>query len=123
VNEPKFRSGVVQTSWISTTRRDSRPLSVGRVPTYLVESYLPKLEPGAAVIVAALARGESGARHRWSLFLPEDEICFHVLDGDSEEVIREATVRAELRCQRISEVDLISAEPLEPEKTPERSPR
>jgi hypothetical protein len=74
------------------------------MPTYLVESYLPKLGPGAAAIVAALTGGGSGARHRWSVFLPEDEICFHVIDGPSEEAVREAALRAELRYQRISRV-------------------
>jgi hypothetical protein len=81
------------------------------VPTYLVESYLPQAEAAAAV--AALVGIGPDARHRWSLVLPEEEMCLHVLDGPSVEVVREATALARLRCQRISRVDLISAEQLE----------
>jgi hypothetical protein len=82
------------------------------MPTYLVESYVPKSESNLAATVAAFARSGSGARHRWSLFLPDEDICLHVLDGPSAEVVRDATVRAALRCQRISQVVLISAEHL-----------
>ncbi len=78
------------------------------MPTYLVESYLPRAGASAAASVAALLG--SGAQHRWSLVLPEEDICLHVLDGPSAEVVREAAVRAELRCQRISQVVLIAAE-------------
>jgi len=80
------------------------------VPTYLIESYLPGAEASAAATVAALAGSRSGTRHRWSLLLPEEEICFHVLEGPSAEVVRQATVRAELPCQRITEAVLISAD-------------
>jgi hypothetical protein len=80
------------------------------VPTYLVESYLPGAESSVAATVAALVGSRSGTRHRWSLLLPEEEICFHVLEGPSAEVVRETTVRAELPCQRITEALLISAE-------------
>jgi hypothetical protein len=78
------------------------------VPTYLVESYLPQGESQAAATVAALVASGSGARHRWSLLLPEEDICLHVLDGPSAEVVRAATVRAKLRCQRISQVVLMA---------------
>ncbi|HYU61547.1 MAG TPA: hypothetical protein VEK39_12380 [Solirubrobacterales bacterium] len=53
------------------------------------------------------------ARHRWSLLLPDEDICLHLFDGPSAEVVREATMRAELRCQRISQVVLIGTEHLE----------
>ncbi len=79
------------------------------MPTFLVESYLPGAESSAAATVAALVGSRSGTRHRWSLLLPEEEICFHVLEGQSAEVVREATLRAQLPCQRITEAVLISA--------------
>jgi hypothetical protein len=84
------------------------------MPTYLVESYLPETEAHAAGELAALLASASGARHRWSLVLPEEDICLHVLDGPSADAIREATLRAELRCQRISQVVLISADSPDP---------
>jgi hypothetical protein len=80
------------------------------MPTYLVESYIPKAASSRAVVFAALLGTESGARHRWSVLLPEEDICLHVLDGSTAEVVRDAAVRAELRCQRISEVVLIATE-------------
>jgi hypothetical protein len=83
------------------------------MPTYLVESYEAQARPYAAV--AALLAGGTGARHHWSLVLLEDEICLHVLDAPSAEVVRAAIVRAELRCQRISEVELIHGRQLEGE--------
>jgi hypothetical protein len=82
------------------------------MPTYLVESYLPQAGSRAAEIVAALLESDSAARHRCSLVLPDEEICLHVLDGPSAKVIREAAAKAELRYQRISSVELISAEQL-----------
>jgi hypothetical protein len=84
------------------------------VPTYLVESYLPRAESSAAAAVAALlGNGSGGAQYRWSLVLPEEDICMHVLDGPSAEVVRDAIERAELSCQRISQVVLIAYEHIE----------
>ena len=80
------------------------------MPTYLVESYFPHGAACAAGTVEALVASDSGAKHRWSLVLAEEQICLHVLDGPSAQVIREAAVHAELSCQRISRVELISAE-------------
>jgi hypothetical protein len=80
------------------------------MPTYLVESYLPQARANAAATVAALAAGGAGARHRWSLVLADEDLCLHVLEGPSAAVVREATVRAALRCQRISRVVLITSE-------------
>jgi hypothetical protein len=83
------------------------------VPTYLVESYLPRAASSAAASVAALLGSGSDAQHRWSLVLPDEDICMHVLEGPSAEVVRDAIERAELRCQRISQVVLIACDHLE----------
>jgi hypothetical protein len=80
------------------------------MPTYLVESYQPKGASGPAAIVAARLARESGAQHRWSLLLPDEDLCLHLLDGPSARVVHEATVRAELRYQRISQVVVLSPE-------------
>jgi hypothetical protein len=79
------------------------------MPTYLVESYLPDAELASAAAVAALLDGYLGSRHRWSLVLLDEEVCLHVVDGASADVVRGATTRAALRYQRISRVELISA--------------
>jgi hypothetical protein len=83
------------------------------VPTYLVESYLPRAASETAATVAALLRCGPDARFRFSVVLPDEEMCLHVLEGASVEVVRATTERAELRCERISRVVLISPEDLE----------
>jgi hypothetical protein len=79
------------------------------MPTYLVESYLSDAELASAAAVAALLDVYLGARHRWSLVLPDEEVCLHMADEPSVEVIRRATTCAALRHQRISRIELISA--------------
>jgi hypothetical protein len=80
------------------------------VPTYLVEAYVPQAAAGAAATIASLVAAGADARLRWSIVLPAEDICFHVVDGASVEAVREAAARATVRCQRISEVLLLSAE-------------
>ena len=79
------------------------------MPTFLVESYLPNAGSSPAATAAGLESG-LGAGYRWSLVLPHEELVFHVVDGPSLDAVREAAIRAELRCQNISQVVLISAE-------------
>jgi hypothetical protein len=80
------------------------------MPTFLIESYLPERSATAAATAAAALADGRGARYRWALLLPDEEIAFHVVESPSLDVLREATARARLRCQRISEAVLISAE-------------
>jgi hypothetical protein len=82
------------------------------MPTYLVESYQPKGGTSPATIAALLGHA-SDTRHRWTLLLPDEELCFHIVDGPSAEVVRDAAARAELRYERISEVVLLAADHLE----------
>ena len=79
-----------------------RAHSVGRVmPTFLIESYMPG--PDRDPDAVAVALGESASEgHRWSLLLPEEDMCFHVLDGESAEAVRDMALRAGLRCDRIT---------------------
>src|SRR5262245_4305260 len=80
------------------------------MPTFLVESYMPEAGPDAARIAAGRLGAGSNVHHRCSLVLPEEELCLHVLDGASADVVREATRHAAVRWERISEVVLITAE-------------
>jgi hypothetical protein len=82
------------------------------MPTYLVESYAPNPDKDPRRVALEL-RESPLARHRWSLLLPEEEICFHVLDGESAEAVRELVVRAGLRCDRITEAVPVPARDLE----------
>jgi hypothetical protein len=82
------------------------------MPTFLVEVYLAPSEPRNAAPVA-LRRGGSDVRYRWSLLLPDEEIGFHVVDGPSLDAVRKLAARVRVRCQRITEAVLISADDLD----------
>jgi hypothetical protein len=74
------------------------------MPTILVESYTacaqPDELPAAAARVRAAARAAQ-LRYVRSIFVPEDETCFHVLEGPSVEAVREALERAQLTPERV----------------------
>jgi uncharacterized protein DUF4242 len=79
------------------------------VPSYLVETYIPKalaLDASAAgrrARAAALELSRAGAPVRYvrTTLLPGDETCFHVFVADSEEAVAEACRRAGLGSPRI----------------------
>jgi hypothetical protein len=79
--------------------------------SYLVEVYLPRLRAGELADATARARlaavqlaGEgTSIRHLRSIYLPEDETCFHFFEAADAEVVREASRRAALACQRVVE--------------------
>lgn len=75
---------------------------------FLVEGYLPRLDAdGRADIVARVraAAEEAGVRYLRSIFVPDDETCFHLFVGASVDAVRLATERAEIRCHRIVEAE------------------
>jgi hypothetical protein len=78
------------------------------MPTFLVESYTPEAGPDAARAAAVRLGDELTVDHRCTLLLSEEDLCLHVLDGLSADVVREATKRAAVRCQRISRIVLIA---------------
>jgi hypothetical protein len=79
---------------------------------YLVESYLPRHE--LLVRARTVDRVRSAARavsvqgtpvrHLRSIFIPDDESCFHLFEGPSAEAIEEVSRHAELEYDRIVEV-------------------
>jgi hypothetical protein len=76
--------------------------------SYLLEAYTPASalleEVEARVRNAAAELSESGTpvRHVRSIFVPEDETCFHVLEGPSSEAVAEAARRAGISTPRIT---------------------
>lgn len=72
------------------------------MPSFLVEVYTPQArelaELAAHVRAAAEALAREGSRVRLvrSVFVPEDETCFHMFEGPSAEAVREAAERAAL---------------------------
>ena len=79
--------------------------------SYLVELYQPRshehqLEQASARLRAAaaqLSREGTPVRYLRSLFLPEDETCFHFFEAVSAAAVGEASRRAELTYDRIVE--------------------
>lgn len=86
------------------------------MPSYLVESYLPRatdaLEEASqhARRAAQFADGEGlGVRYIRTTLLETDETCFHVFDADSIEVLEAALAGARLEADRIVRADETSA--------------
>ena len=78
---------------------------------YLVESYLPasRVEDVSSVDTRAraaaddLRRSGAGLRFVESIFVPVDEMCLLVYEADSAELVREASRRAGIPCERVLE--------------------
>jgi hypothetical protein len=78
---------------------------------YLVEAYQPRLGDEARVELVARVRAAADemtrdhvpVRYVRSIFVPEDETCFHVFEAGSAGAVRIASERAGLSAQRIVE--------------------
>jgi hypothetical protein len=81
------------------------------VPRYLVEAYVPRaLADGAGaeerrMLDAAkeLAREGVAVAFIRTTSIPDDDTCFHVVDADSIEAVRELCSRAGLNAARVVE--------------------
>jgi hypothetical protein len=79
------------------------------VPTYLVETYMPRSQAqdaraaGRRARAAAeeLARNGVPIRYVRTTFLPDDETCFHLFEAGSAGAVEEASIRAELGRTRV----------------------
>ena len=84
--------------------------------TFILESYVPASEARLFShaemrrIARALARAEE-VRHLRSIFVPQDEMCFHLLAGPSAHAVSEAAQEASLRFERV--VEAVQVEPEE----------
>jgi hypothetical protein len=78
---------------------------------FVLELYLPRIDEAdfsrAVSRMRAAAEAVSGSgqqvRHLHSIFVPEDETCFHVFSADSAEGVRLVADRAAVPVQRITE--------------------
>jgi hypothetical protein len=77
--------------------------------SYLLEAYTPASalleDVESRVRIAAAEVSESGmpVRHVRSIFVPEDETCFHLLDGASRDAVAETAKRAGISTPRITQ--------------------
>ena len=78
---------------------------------YLVELYVPRTDAAAVRRFAAnarraaeeLTREGTPVRYERSIFVPDDETCFHLYEAESAEAVREVVRRAALPRGRIAE--------------------
>lgn len=90
------------------------------MPEYLVELFLaranlaelPKAAERGMRAADELSRQGIAVRYLRSLYVLEDETCFHLFDGPSHDVVAEASRRAAIPCERVAEVVHLAAESL-----------
>ena len=95
------------------------------MPSYLIECYLPRSRSGelpAAVsrlrrATEALTAEGTRVRHVRSTFLPNDELCLHLLEADSAVTVGEASRRAAIEPARV-----VQALPVAPSDAPGGAP-
>jgi hypothetical protein len=74
------------------------------VPHYLVETYTPVgREAEARAGFARIAAGGGPVHHLRATFVPEDETCFHIIEGPSLDAVCEALALAAVSYERIVE--------------------
>jgi len=79
------------------------------MPSYLIESYLPRSRFGELPAVVGRLRGATEAltaegarvRHLRSTFLPHDELCLHLVEAESAAMVSEASRRAAIEPARV----------------------
>jgi hypothetical protein len=76
---------------------------------FLVEAYTPatadleRIESAARLAATELSAAGVPVRYQRAIFVPRDELCFHLLDGPSPEAVHEAVARAGIVPQRVVE--------------------
>jgi hypothetical protein len=80
------------------------------VTTYLIEAYvaggdLADLEDRARAAAKAMSNEGHAVRYLRSVLVRADETCFHLFEAGSKDIVSELARRAELRYERIVEVE------------------
>ena len=95
------------------------------MPSYLIESYLPRSRAGELrAVVERLRRATDsltaeGTRvcHLRSTFVPNDELCLHLVEAESAAMVGEASRRAAIEPARV-----VHAVPVPPTDAPGGAP-
>lgn len=85
---------------------------------YLVERHLPGIKPDELAAAAARAKATTAemssagtpVRYLRSTFVPGEEKCYCLFEGDSAEAVREANERANIPFERVTEAMHIASE-------------
>jgi len=95
------------------------------MPSYLIESYLPRSRYDELPAVVSrlrhaaetLAAEGTRVRHLRSTFVPNDELCLHLLEAESAATVGEASRRAAIEPARV-----VQALPVAPTDAPGGAP-
>ncbi len=88
---------------------------------YMVERYLPGIKPDELAAAAGRAKATTAemtaegtpVRYLRSTFIPGEEKCYCLFEGETEEAVRQANQRAEIPLERITEAMHIASEDLD----------
>lgn len=95
---------------------------------YLAELYLPRTQSDdlreaavrACSAAEAMTREGTPVRYLRALFLGDDETCFHLYEADSAELVLEASRRAAIPVERVTEALDIDLEAIREDAKPAR---
>jgi hypothetical protein len=87
--------------------------TLGHVATFVIETYQSRARPGELELatdrlreaVAAASTVERPVHHVRSFFVPEDEMCFHVVEAPSLQTTVDVSRQAGLVPERIVEAE------------------
>jgi hypothetical protein len=87
------------------------------MPSYLIESYLPRRRVGELPAVVSrlrcatetLTAEGTRVRHVRSTFLPNDELCLHLLEAESAAMVGEASRRAAIEPARVVQAQSVAS--------------
>lgn len=90
------------------------------MPRYMVERHLPGITNEQLMAAAGSAKSTTAemtdegtpVRYLRSTFVPREEKCFCLFEGESEDAVREANERAQIPFERIHEAEFVTSEDL-----------
>jgi hypothetical protein len=85
--------------------------------TYLLEAYVSKsvadgpvgIAGRAALAAEEMQREGTAVRYLRSIFVPQDETCFHIFEAGCEADVRDAAARAGIHAERVVETTTLEA--------------
>jgi hypothetical protein len=90
------------------------------MPRYMVERHLPGITAeqltaaarSAKTTTAEMSEEGTPVRYLRSTFVPQEEKCYCLFEGESPEAVRAANERAKIPYERIHEAEFVTSEEL-----------